>query len=1017
MAALLVFSFVLTCWVYAGRQGMLSRGWTTAKLRHIQHDEGYAYIAPTHHAELSGEQDPSLGMVLENGVPLPGSTGAMHDEIRKVGRGRSSFWGGNVYFSPADNTSPLTNGRTYSIRYPRYVTDPFAYALYGSTILILAGSIWFAARTPAIRGLIRRMLPASPGPLFSVLLSVSVFSLILTYAAYSNRQGMPLFGWKTDALRSILPEAGFAFRASTRHPELSAEKKPSPGIVLENGSPLPAGDASHDEIRKLGNGSYSFWGRFVYFSASDNSAPDSNGRSYAIRYPRMVPSAVAFAIYGSTLLLIASSIWYASKAPELQRAIGRAAEFSLGSRFCRLKALSALLLGLSCATYANREGLFPLGWKTDVLANIHPENGFAFMAHTFHPELSAAEKPIAVVLENGRPLQGESGASHDEIRKLGAGRFSFWSDLVYFSASDNSAPGRNGRTYSILYPRTVGGTFALFVYASALLLLGLSIWRSGKIPDIPFYLPAGIVVFIFLITRLPFFLFYPVAGLSVDSDSYLSLVAALRHGDWPEFVTRTPGYPLFVWPFTFLPDRWMAVVYFQNILSLASALWLVYAAFRLRRLIALPAAVAMAAFMGGSQVLIYDTGILSESLYTSTTILAIAFLFLAFAGSARAYFSLASSFMALAILVRPAGIYFAAIYLLVLAFLLWNRYSTVVIFHFLTPFPAILLLFCSYNLFTIKEFVISPFGEANLAGATALYWEPDPSFPAFINNALDKLPASYEKAGITKEDFNTLRTSWDPDALMSLFEKQYNGLVWVAGWGSGRAFGTRGYLFYRKYIRDVSVRAIRKHPTLYAKYFWTNFVCFYFRNIVYRFDFYPALRERIRDEFITGTPEYLPIPGEWERAISSPPPAVQIVAGGSGEEVVLEQHYLTRLHIVWQAKQWRFFLRRFWVWGLFLTFALSVVQLLRFKGRHLGAFLLLVLSLVAIGAGLVIALVELAINRYSYPTQFVFYSSVAMAPLLWSNVGKRPLRGARPAMEPPLGSNTGNGGSDTCETS
>ena len=63
---------------------------------------------------------------------------------------------------------------------------------------------------------------------------------------------------------------------------------------------------------------------------------------------------------------------------------------------------------------------------------------------------------------------------------------------------------------------------------------------------------------------------------------------------------------------------------------------------------------------------------------------------------------------------------------------------------------------------------------------------------------------------------------------------------------------------------------------------------------------------------------------------------------------------------------------------------LSVTQLVRFRGRHFGAFLLLVLTLIPLGASLVVCLVEVATDRYSYPTQFVCYLSVALAPLLFA---------------------------------
>ncbi|MEW6320282.1 MAG: class I SAM-dependent methyltransferase [Acidobacteriota bacterium] len=53
-----------------------------------------------------------------------------------------------------------------------------------------------------------------------------------------------------------------------------------------------------------------------------------------------------------------------------------------------------------------------------------------------------------VVLENGAPL-AEAHAPHENIRSLGRGRYSHWTDSVRFSTSDNSNPLMNGRSYAL----------------------------------------------------------------------------------------------------------------------------------------------------------------------------------------------------------------------------------------------------------------------------------------------------------------------------------------------------------------------------------------------------------------------------------------------------------------------------------------------------------------------------------------------------------------------------------------
>jgi len=88
--------------------------------------------------------------------------------------------------------------------------------------------------------------------------------------------------------------------------------------------------------------------------------------------------------------------------------------------------------------------------RRESLSRIHPELGFAFMAPTRQPQLSAHQRPSAArVLEDGRPLPGPANALHDEIRQTGRGCFSFWHNYLYFSASDNTDPRTNGRQYEI----------------------------------------------------------------------------------------------------------------------------------------------------------------------------------------------------------------------------------------------------------------------------------------------------------------------------------------------------------------------------------------------------------------------------------------------------------------------------------------------------------------------------------------------------------------------------------------
>ena len=90
--------------------------------------------------------------------------------------------------------------------------------------------------------------------------------------------------------------------------------------------------------------------------------------------------------------------------------------------------------------------------------SIERENGHCWTVIV--PEIVSGDSNSTVVstlvlYEDGRPL-GPSRSLHDDIRKIGCGRFSHWGDVLYFSTSDNSDPRTSGRTYIAKGPRREG---------------------------------------------------------------------------------------------------------------------------------------------------------------------------------------------------------------------------------------------------------------------------------------------------------------------------------------------------------------------------------------------------------------------------------------------------------------------------------------------------------------------------------------------------------------------------------
>jgi hypothetical protein len=157
----------------------------------------------------------------------------------------------------------------------------------------------------------------------------------------------------------------------------------SPVLLFEDSIPLDAPHSPHDDIRNLGGGRYSHWGFLLRFSASDNSDPRVNGRAYTWGVP--ADSQCPVPICG-----------------QVDRT--------------RIRSDSGVSFFL-------------------------PEN-FGFPGDEgSHPDRSSLR-----LFEGESPLGPPHSATAD-VRVHGQGRFRHWENGLYFSASDNSDPRSNSRTY------------------------------------------------------------------------------------------------------------------------------------------------------------------------------------------------------------------------------------------------------------------------------------------------------------------------------------------------------------------------------------------------------------------------------------------------------------------------------------------------------------------------------------------------------------------------------------------
>ena len=103
--------------------------------------------------------------------------------------------------------------------------------------------------------------------------------------------------------------------------------------------------------------------------------------------------------------------------------------------------------------------------------------GFVYLVDAPHPDSDGGNQSTLEVRENGRRL-GPPHSMHEDIRKLGGGRFSHWGHMVIFSSSDGSDPRSNGRTYTVRHASPRSPLLGLAVLAALLALESRRVVRA-----------------------------------------------------------------------------------------------------------------------------------------------------------------------------------------------------------------------------------------------------------------------------------------------------------------------------------------------------------------------------------------------------------------------------------------------------------------------------------------------------------------------------------------------------------
>jgi 4-amino-4-deoxy-L-arabinose transferase-like glycosyltransferase len=141
-----------------------------------------------------------------------------------------------------------------------------------------------------------------------------------------HRSGTAYLAWTTVPIdsESAVPDGGHAVSIGVGTLWMSAHRTgQSVARVLENGVGLATPDARHDDIRDFGRGRFSLWGGRLFWSASDNSDPRTNGRRYELVWPLRIHAGVLILAWLASLGATFRALLATARAPRAVERFGR----------------------------------------------------------------------------------------------------------------------------------------------------------------------------------------------------------------------------------------------------------------------------------------------------------------------------------------------------------------------------------------------------------------------------------------------------------------------------------------------------------------------------------------------------------------------------------------------------------------------------------------------------------------------------------------------------------------------
>jgi len=506
-----------------------------------------------------------------------------------------------------------------------------------------------------------------------------------------------------------------------------------------------------------------------------------------------------------------------------------------------------------------------------------------------------------------------------------------------------------------------------------------------------------LIVITFLITRLPFYIYYPIYSLSSDSASYCAVALKILNGHAPLFDMRTPAYPLFlsfIWIFN---KSFLSVTVIQSLLTLISSLFFLWSLSQSYKSLTLYFAIAISIFMSSAACLVFDLAILTESLFVNILMINSSLLVLSLKRNKTRLWVLYSTSIALLILLRPVGMFLIPIIFIIFIFFLFNKYKLKNYISIIIPILIILLILCTYNYNTLKEFTITPQGELNFAGLTMLYIETSPEYPENVNraikNTIDAIP---------RKDKSYVRDSYGLAKIFNILENNFFR-NWILVDNLIKEDSSFTYMKIQPILRQISTDAFKKHPDIYTKIFISNFYAFSMnvtKSVSSYDELIPGYKKNVLEKQYIKELEG----NEWRQFYSEKNSKNEVInlyieqiteqinmdyiEYNSDGTIKFKDSFLKQTHIFYEKISNLLFRNILWVIVYFIVFLLSIYRVFESKFRNVDYFIPFIFSVMFISKTIFISLLSISLSRYSYTAEFIIYLSLPFLILLLKNSRK-----------------------------